>query len=184
MPSLNESSRVLLDAGAMTQAVQRMAREIAARNPAGSDVVLVGIQTGGVHLARQLADHLATIWGSTVPVGQLDISMHRDDLDQHLAPAVHPTAIPFDVAGKTVILVDDVLFSGRTTRAALDALNDFGRPRRIQLAVLIDRGHREVPIGADFVGATLSTAADDRVDVQWGGGAGTAKVVLEKAPGQ
>jgi pyrimidine operon attenuation protein/uracil phosphoribosyltransferase len=160
-----------------------MARDIAARNPEGADVVLVGIQTGGVALARQLAGQLAAIWNGAVPVGQLDISMHRDDLDQHLAPAIHPTAMPFDVTGKTVILVDDVLFSGRTTRAALDALNDLGRPRRVQLAVLIDRGHREIPVGADFVGATLTTAKDDRVDVQWGAEASATKVVLEKADG-
>jgi pyrimidine operon attenuation protein/uracil phosphoribosyltransferase len=183
MPRVNEPSRVLLDAGSIAQAVQRMAREIAARNPPGSDLVLVGIQTGGEQLARQLAHQLAALWGGAVPVGQLDISMHRDDLDQRLAPKVYPTAIPFDIADKTVVLVDDVLFSGRTTRAALDALNDLGRPRRIQLAVLIDRGHRELPIDADFVGATIETAAADRVDVQWGGDPGAAKVVLEKPAG-
>ena len=94
----------------------------------------------------------------TVPTGSLDVSMHRDDLDQRVAPDVHPTVIPFDVTGKTVVLVDDVLFSGRTIRAAMDALNDFGRPARIQLAVLIDRGHRELPIKADFVGKNVPTA--------------------------
>jgi pyrimidine operon attenuation protein/uracil phosphoribosyltransferase len=125
----------------------------------------VGIQRGGVFLARRLAKILADIWGQPTPVGELDVGMHRDDLGQHGAPQMQPTVIPFDISAKTVILVDDVLFSGRTTRAALDALNDFGRPRRIQLAVLIDRGHRELPIKADFVGKNVPTAPDERIDV-------------------
>lgn len=173
-----------MSASAIGLALQRIARGIAARNPNGSEVVLVGIQTGGVLLARQLADRLQAIWGGPVPVGQLDVSMHRDDLDQRLAPHVHPTSIPFDVTGKTVVLVDDVLFSGRTTRAAMDALNDLGRPKRIQLAVLVDRGHRELPIEADFVGRKAPTAASDRVDVRLTEGKGVAKVILEKAPAQ
>ena len=100
-----------------------------------------------------------------VPVGILDVSMHRDDLDQRIAPKVFPTVIPFDVTGKTVVLVDDVLFSGRTTRAAMDALNDFGRPKRIQLAVLVDRGHRELPIKADFVGKNVPTALEEKISL-------------------
>ncbi len=99
----------------------------------------------------------------SVPIGSLDVSMHRDDLDQRAAPKIHPTVIPFDVNGKTVVLVDDVLFSGRTMRAAMDALNDFGRPKKIQLAVLIDRGHRELPIKADFVGKNVPTAANEEI---------------------
>jgi pyrimidine operon attenuation protein/uracil phosphoribosyltransferase len=145
-------------------------------------VVLVGIQTGGVHLARQLAAHLRRTWRQAVPLGQLDVAMHRDDLDRRLAPTVHPTSIPFDVTGQEVILVDDVLCSGRTARAALDALNDLGRPRRVQLAVLVDRPHRELPIQADFVGAALSTRPADRVDVQLVDGNGGSRVLAERAP--
>lgn len=171
-----------MDAAAVRGAVARVAQAIRASNPSGDQVVLVGIQTGGVQLARHLAAELEREWGTPIPVGHLDVTMHRDDLDQRLAPRVHPTAILFDVTGKTVILVDDVLFSGRTTRAAMDALTDLGRPRRIQLAVLVDRGHRELPIEADFVGSTLETGIHDRVDVQLAGTIEDAKVVLEKAP--
>jgi pyrimidine operon attenuation protein / uracil phosphoribosyltransferase len=176
--------RVLMNAQSIDLAVRRMAREVAAQNTSAPEVVLVGIQTGGVCLARQLAVHLEQIWGAPVPVGQLDVSMHRDDLDGRLAPKVHPTSIPFDVTDKTVVLVDDVLFHGRTTRAAMDALNDLGRPRRIQLAVLIDRGHRELPIEADFVGKQIATALTDRIDVQLAERVTASQVVLEKAAPQ
>lgn len=161
------------------EAVGRIANAISCRHAGGSGVVLVGIQTGGVCLARSLAARLAEKWHHPVPVGQLDVAMHRDDLDQRLAPKVHPTSIAFDVSGKRVILVDDVLCSGRTTRAALDALLDLGRPQRVELAVLIDRPHRELPIQADFVGATLETQPEDRVDVQWSDGNGVSQVVIE-----
>jgi pyrimidine operon attenuation protein/uracil phosphoribosyltransferase len=167
-----------MDAAAIRQAVARISRAISTEHKNGVDVVLVGIQTGGVLLAHQLATGLARAWRRPVPVGQLDISMHRDDLHQHLAPNVHPTAIPFDVTGKTVVMVDDVLFSGRTTRAALDALNDFGRPQRIQLAVLIDRGHRELPIRADFVGKTVRTRLEDSIDVRLEGAGRQNQVLL------
>ena len=130
---------------------------------------MVGIQRGGVPLGQRLGALLTGIWGQPVPTGSLDVSMHRDDLDRRVAPNVQPTVIPFDVTGKTVVLVDDVLFSGRTIRAAMDALNDFGRPRRIQLAVLIDRGHRELPIKADFVGKNVPTAHTERVRVRLDG---------------
>ena len=159
-------STLILNAAAIQRALTRIAHEIAERNEAGSEVVLVGIQRGGVPLAQRLGALLTGIWGQPVPTGSLDVSMHRDDLDQRVAPNVQPTVIPFDVTGKTVVLVDDVLFSGRTIRAAMDALNDFGRPRRIQLAVLIDRGHRELPIKADFVGKNVPTARTERVRVR------------------
>lgn len=181
MPKRPSQDRVLMDSRAIDLAVRRIARGVVSHSKQPSDVVLVGIQTGGVLLARLLAGHLAVAWGRPVAVGQLDVAMHRDDLDQRLAPKVHPTAIGFDVTGKTVILVDDVLFSGRTTRAALDALNDLGRPRRIQLAVLIDRGHRELPVEADFVGRRLTTAPEDRVDVRMAVTLAASQVVLEKA---
>ena len=170
-------SIVILDAGAIGRALTRIAHEIAERNEQSSEVVLVGIPAGGDVLARRLGDILSSIWKHPVPVGSLDVSMHRDDLDRRAAPRVHPTVMPFDVNGKTVVLVDDVLFSGRTTRAAMDALNDFGRPKRIQLAVLVDRGHRELPIKADFVGKNVPTAADEIVHVRIGE---KDEVVLER----
>ncbi len=156
---------VILNGAAIQRALTRIAHEIAERTETGQEVVLVGIQRGGVPLGQRLGGLLAGIWGQAVPTGKLDVSMHRDDLDQRAAPNVQPTVIPFDVTGKTVVLVDDVLFSGRTVRAAMDALNDFGRPRRIQLAVLIDRGHRELPIKADFVGKNVPTAVKETVRV-------------------
>ena len=173
-------STLILDAAALQRALTRIAHEIAERNENAAEVALVGIHRGGVFLARRLAGILGGIWAQTVPVGSMDVGMHRDDLDRQPAPTTHPTVIPFDVTGKTVILVDDVLFSGRTTRAALDALADFGRPKRIQLAVLIDRGHRELPIKADFVGKNVPTALNERICVRFREEAGTDEVTLEK----
>jgi pyrimidine operon attenuation protein/uracil phosphoribosyltransferase len=170
-------STVILDAAAIHRALTRIAHEIAERNEVSAEVVLVGIPTGGVPIAERLGKILAEIWKNPVPTGSLDVSMHRDDLDQRAAPKIHPTKIPFDVTGKTVVLVDDVLFSGRTIRAALDALNDFGRPKKIQLAVLIDRGHRDLPIKADFVGKNVPTAVNEKVHVRIGK---KDEVVLER----
>jgi pyrimidine operon attenuation protein/uracil phosphoribosyltransferase len=158
----------------------RIAHEIAERNKTSAEVVLVGIQRGGVPLAGRLSALLSIIWGQPVPVGSLDVSMHRDDLDQRVAPNVHPTVIPFDVTDRTVVLVDDVLFNGRTVRAAMDALNDFGRPKCIQLAVLIDRGHRELPIKVDFVGKNVPTALSEKVRVRLDEPGAEDEVVLEK----
>ena len=172
---------VLLNAGAIQRALVRIAHEIAERNEAAADVVVVGIQRGGVPLAERLASLLAEIWRQPVPIGRLDVSMHRDDLDHRAAPNVHPTVIPFDVTGKTVVLVDDVWFIGRTIRAAMDTLNDFGRPRRIQLAVLIDRGHRELPIKADFVGKNQPTARTEKILVRLNLAGKEDEVVLEKS---
>src|SRR5439155_1968659 len=172
---------VLLSPPALQRVLTRIAHEIAEKNEEDPDLVLVGIQRGGVFLARRLEPILTAILAHPVPLGVLDVSMHRDDLDNHVAPNVHPTNIPVDFNDKTVVLVDDVLFSGRTTRAAMDALNDFGRPRRIQLAVLIDRGHRELPIKADFVGKNVPTAVKERIDVQLKEAGGDDVVYLEKA---
>ncbi|HPU57188.1 MAG TPA: bifunctional pyr operon transcriptional regulator/uracil phosphoribosyltransferase PyrR, partial [Verrucomicrobiota bacterium] len=150
-----------------------------------ADVVLIGIQRGGVPIARRLSRQLAAIWNHPVPCGTLDVGMHRDDLAQRVAPNMHPTEIPFDVTGKTVVLVDDVLFNGRTIRAAMDALNDFGRPQRIQLAVLVDRGHRELPIKADFVGKNVPTSLSETVRVRLDEPGAEDLVVLEKnEPGE
>jgi len=171
---------VILNAPAINRALTRIAHEIAERNDAGTEIVLVGIQRGGVPLAQRLGHLLAGIWGQPMPVGKLDVSMHRDDLDQRVAPDMQPTVIPFDVTGKTVVLVADVLYSGRTIRAAMDALNDFGRPKRIQLAVLVDRGHRELPVKADFVGKNLPTAHAEKVHVRLAETGDPDEVVLEK----
>src|SRR3989440_13067142 len=177
---MSDHPTVLLNAVAIQRALARIAHEIAERNESEKEVVLVGIQRGGVPLAERLSDQLASIWGQRAPTGKLDVSMHRDDLDKRAAPNVQPTVIPFDVTGKTVVLVDDVLFSGRTIRAALDALNDFGRPKRIQLAVLIDRGHRELPIKADFVGKNVPTSISESVSVRLQEEFGEDVVYLEK----
>ena len=156
----------VLDADAMHRSIVRIAHEISERNDGAADVVLVGIADRGDHLAARLAAELRGIAGTDVPVGTLDITFYRDDIGRRAeAPEVHETRIPFDVTDRTVVLVDDVLFSGRTVRAAMDALVDFGRPRAVQLAVLVDRGHRELPIRADFVGKNLPTSRDDRVRV-------------------
>jgi pyrimidine operon attenuation protein/uracil phosphoribosyltransferase len=172
---------VLLNATAMHRVLTRIAHEIAERNDDSKAVALTGVQRGGVLLAERLGESLKSIWGHPVPVGKLDVSMHRDDLAQQPAPNVYPTVIPFDINGKTVVIVDDVLYSGRTARAAMDALNDFGRPSRIQLAVLIDRGHRELPIKPDFVGKNVPTSRGERIDVRLKEEKGEDVVYLEKA---
>ena len=174
-------SAVILSAPAIQRALARIAHEIAERNEAKSDLVLVGVQRGGIFLAQRLSELLRGIWGMTVPLGALDVSMHRDDLDRRLTPHVHPTSMPFDITGKTVVLVDDVLFSGRTVRAALDALNDLGRPHRVQLAVLVDRGHRELPIRADYVGKNVPTSLKEVIEVHLKEMDGEDVVTLEKA---
>lgn len=156
---------VILDAAAIGRALARIAHEIAERNEHSAEVALVGIPARGDVLARRLGNILSDLWKHPVPVGTLDVSMHRDDLDRRAAPKMYPTVMPFDVTGKTVVLVDDVLFSGRTIRAAMDALNDFGRPKKIQLAVLVDRGHRELPVRADFVGKNVPTAPEEKIRV-------------------
>ena len=157
---------IILDAAGMHRALARIAHEIAERNESSSEVVLVGVQRGGVHLARRLASVLNGIWAHPVPVGSLDVAMHRDDLDRQMAPKVHPTEISFDITGKTIVLVD--------------ALNDLGRPKRIQLAVLVDRGHRELPIKADFVGKNVPTSLSERIDVLLREADGQDLVCLEK----
>jgi pyrimidine operon attenuation protein/uracil phosphoribosyltransferase len=177
MPETN----VILNAQAIQRALTRIAHEIAERNEKSTEVVLVGIPVGGDDLAKRLSAILASIWQHSVPVGILDVTLHRDDLDQRAAPKIFPTVIPFDVTGKTVVLVDDVLFTGRTTRAAMDALNDFGRPKKIQLAALVDRGHRELPIKADFVGKNMPTELAEKISVRLTeNGAGEDEVVLER----
>lgn len=156
----------IMDARAMERAISRIAHEIIEKNKGAADMVLIGIQRRGVPLARQLAQCIKKAEGIDVPVGVLDITFYRDDLsllNEH--PVLKGTDIPFSVTGLTVVLVDDVLFTGRTARAALDALTDNGRSRAIQLAVLIDRGHRELPIRADFVGKNIPTSHSEMIAV-------------------
>ncbi len=173
-------STLILNALGIQRALTRIAHEITERNETMTDVVLIGIQRGGVPLAHRLGTILGSILNQPVPVGSLDVNMHRDDLDQRAAPKIHPTQIPFDVNGKIVVLVDDVLFSGRTIRAAMDALNDFGRPRKIQLAVLVDRGHRDLPIKADFVGKNQPTSLAEKVQVRFDEPGHANEVILHR----
>ena len=156
----------LMDPVEIRRATTRIAHEILERNKGAGHLALVGIAARGDDLARRLAAEIQRIEGASVPVGVLDITFYRDDIGMRReAPEVHETRIPFDITRRTVVLVDDVLFTGRTIRAAMDALVDFGRPRAIQLAVLIDRGHRELPIRADFVGKNVPTRQDENVRV-------------------
>lgn len=161
--------RVLMDHDAIRRALTRIAHEIIERNKGVAHLMLVGIKTRGVPLARRLADKIAQIEGERLPVGELDITLYRDDLtykSEDEQPLVKAGTFPVDITGKTVVLVDDVLYTGRTVRAALDALIDRGRPGRIQLAVLVDRGHRELPIRPDFVGKNVPTSREEQIVVQ------------------
>jgi pyrimidine operon attenuation protein/uracil phosphoribosyltransferase len=159
-------TRPVLEAPDIARALTRIAHEILERNKGADGVVLLGIPTRGVALARRLAQRMTEVEGAAVPVGSLDITMYRDDLRMRPARALERTELPGGgVDGQTVVLVDDVLFSGRTVRAALDALNDLGRPAAVQLAVLVDRGHRQLPIRADFVGKNLPTSTREIVRV-------------------
>ncbi|MBT2481277.1 bifunctional pyr operon transcriptional regulator/uracil phosphoribosyltransferase PyrR [Streptomyces sp. ISL-94] len=162
-----DAARSVLEAQDIARVLTRIAHEIVERAKGADDVVLLGIPTRGVYLARRLAAKLEEITGTKIPVGSLDITMYRDDLRMKPARAIGRTEIPGDdLDGRLVVLVDDVLFSGRTIRAALDALGDLGRPRAVQLAVLVDRGHRELPIRADYVGKNLPTSLRETVKVQ------------------
>jgi pyrimidine operon attenuation protein/uracil phosphoribosyltransferase len=160
------TSRVVLDSSDIHRALTRIAHEILERNRGSDDDILLGIPSRGVPLARRIAAAMAAIEGDDVPAGSLDITMYRDDLRLRPARALESTDIPpGGIDGAIVVLVDDVLYSGRTVRAALDALNDVGRPRAVQLAVLVDRGHRELPIRPDFVGKNLPTSLTETVQV-------------------
>jgi pyrimidine operon attenuation protein/uracil phosphoribosyltransferase len=161
------TGRVVLDARDVSRALTRISHEILERNRGSSDLVLLGIPTRGVHLAERIAAKISEVEGIDVAVGSLDVTMYRDDLRMRPARALLPTEIPADgIDDKTVVLVDDVLYSGRTIRAALDAMNDIGRPRAVRLAVLVDRGHRDLPIRADFVGKNLPTSHTETVAVR------------------
>ncbi len=158
---------IIMDARQIDRALSRIAHEIVERNQGTGDLLLVGIRSRGVPLATSLHDKILEFEGADVPTGSVDITLYRDDLSQIAPnPVVQATELDFEIEGKVVVLVDDVLFTGRTIRAALDAIIDYGRPRAIQLAVLIDRGHREFPIRADFVGKNVPTALTEVIKVQ------------------
>ena len=155
----------VFEAADLKRAITRIAHEIVERNHGAEDLVLVGLYTRGVVVARRLAEAIASFEGIEVPVGTLDVSFYRDDIGLRPVSPLGPTEVPVDVTGRVMVLADDVLFTGRTARSALDAVVDFGRPRAVQLAVLVDRGHRELPIRADYVGKNLPTKWDEDVRV-------------------
>jgi len=177
--------KTIMSEADIRRALVRIAHEISERNQGVQDLVLVGMRTRGVPLARRLAQTLRELEGVGVPLGELDITLYRDDLTLHsLQPVVRRTDIPVNITGKRVILVDDVLYTGRSVRAALDAVIDFGRPQSIQLAVLVDRGHRELPIRPDFVGKNLPTSRDEEVRVLLLEVDGRDDVVIAKRNGE
>ncbi|MBW8065476.1 MAG: bifunctional pyr operon transcriptional regulator/uracil phosphoribosyltransferase PyrR [Nitrospira sp.] len=162
----HQQEKLVMDSNDVARALTRIAHEILERNKGTQDLALVGIRTGGVHLAHRLAKRIRDIERTDVPIGELDITLYRDDLavrkDQ---PVLRKTTIPFNISGLKVVLVDDVLFTGRTIRAAMDGLIDLGRPAEIQLAVLVDRGHRQLPIKASYIGKNLPTSREENVRV-------------------
>jgi pyrimidine operon attenuation protein/uracil phosphoribosyltransferase len=174
---------VVMDADRIGRTLTRIAHEIVERNKGIEDLAIIGVRRRGVPIARRLAQTLREITGHDLPTGALDITMYRDDLMRHAVgpqPVVRRTEIPFSIDNRGILLVDDVLYTGRTTRAALDALIDFGRPRSIQLIVLVDRGHRELPIKADYVGKNLPTSASESVQVRLQETDGQDEVILEQ----
>jgi len=180
MPQFTEKA-VLMDGEAIRRSLVRISHEIVEKNKGVENIVLVGIRTRGVPIAERLADAIEKIEGERPPVGVLDITLYRDDLSTlDYQPVVRTTELPVDISGKIVVLVDDVLYTGRTIRAALDAVIDMGRPTTIQLAVLIDRGHRELPIRADFVGKNVPTSSHEVVSVQLESVDGAEKVVIRE----
>jgi pyrimidine operon attenuation protein / uracil phosphoribosyltransferase len=159
--------KVIMTSDDIRRTLARVAHEIIERNRSMADLVLVGMRTRGVPLAQRLASNIKTFEGTDIPVGALDISLYRDDLDSRdFKPVVHGTQIPVNIDGKTIVLVDDVLYTGRSTRAAMDALIDQGRPSTIQLAVLVDRGHRELPIRADYIGKNIPSSRSEKIKVE------------------
>jgi pyrimidine operon attenuation protein/uracil phosphoribosyltransferase len=178
------SPKIVLDGDAVSRALTRIAHEIAERDARHGPIVIVGIYRRGVHLARRLAPQVSELIGEEVALGMLDIAFYRDDYGTRPSnPVVHSTEVDVDLTDKTVVLVDDVLYTGRTTRAAIDALFDLGRPGRVRLAVLVDRGHRELPLRPDFVGKNIPTSSDERVHVHLTELDGTDEVTVELAEG-
>lgn len=181
MGGLMSKTTTILDASDIERILNRICHEILEKHKGAANLVLVGIHTRGVHLARRLAAKIQALEGITPAIGEIDITLYRDDWTRiGPQPVVQATRIPFSVDGRHIILADDVLFTGRTTRAALDALMDFGRPGRIELAVLVDRGHRELPIQADYVGKLVETRRSQTVNVMFAEQDGEDRVVIVK----
>ena len=178
--SVTDGATKVMDENEIRRALRRIAHEIIERNKGAENLVIIGVQSRGVPMAQRLAELMSEIEGVDVPVGSLNVALYRDDYATRSARTISSSEIPFDVADKNVILVDEVLFTGRTTRAALDAIMDLGRPAVIQLAVLIDRGHRELPIRADYVGKNLPTAVKESVEVHWVETKGEDAVMIAK----
>jgi len=177
-----EQERLIMDAGDIARALTRVAHEILERNKGVKNLALVGIRTGGVYLAHRLAKRVQDIEQAPVPIGELDITLYRDDLSlRKEQPVLRTTSVPFDISDKIVVLVDDVLFTGRTIRAAMDGLMDLGRPAEIQLAVLVDRGHRQLPIKANYIGKNLPTSREENVQVLLDEAGEDDRVVILKA---
>jgi pyrimidine operon attenuation protein/uracil phosphoribosyltransferase len=182
MSSGRQQERLVMESGDMARAMTRIAHEILERNKGVKDVALVGIRTGGVHLAHRLARRIQDIEGAPVPIGELDITLYRDDLAlRKEQPVLRRTSVPFDISGKIIVLVDDVLFTGRTIRAAMDGLIDLGRPAEIQLAVLVDRGHRQLPIKATYIGKNIPTSREENIHVLLEEAGEDDRVVILKA---
>jgi pyrimidine operon attenuation protein / uracil phosphoribosyltransferase len=177
-PAEGENRKKLLSADDIRRAVARLAHEVVERNQGVESLVLVGLRTRGIPLARRLQQRILEFEGAEVPLGELDITLYRDDVHQRAPRSLSPTSIPVDISDKTVVLVDDVLYTGRTIRAALDALIDLGRPRAIQLVCLVDRGHRELPIRPDYVGKNVPTSHQEKVAVRLEETDGLDEVVL------
>ena len=177
-----QQERLVMESGDMTRAMTRIAHEILERNKGVKDLALVGIRTGGVHLAHRLARRIQDIEGAAIPIGELDITLYRDDLAlRKEQPILRRTSVPFDISGKIIVLVDDVLFTGRTIRAAMDGLIDLGRPAEIQLAVLVDRGHRQLPIKATYIGKNIPTSREENIHVLLEEAGDDDRVVIVKA---
>lgn len=181
----NGSERVIMTGSDLRRAVARIAHEIVERNRGIDDLILLGIQTRGVPLARRLQAKLNELEGAMVPLGELDITLYRDDFGRRrLKSSLGRSNVPVSLSDRVVILVDDVMYTGRSVRAALDAVMDYGRPSSIQLAVLVDRGHRELPIRADYVGKNVPTARDETVQVHLDETDGTDEVVIKRSIGR
>lgn len=182
MPTEHNDDKLIMEAGDIARALSRIAHEILERNKGVRNLGLVGIRTGGVYLAHRLAKRIQGIEGVQVPIGELDITLYRDDLAlRKNQPVLRKTSVPFDMADKVVVLVDDVLFTGRTIRAAMDGLMDLGRPGEIQLAVLVDRGHRQLPIRANYIGKNLPTSRGEKVQVLLEENGEEDRVVISKS---
>jgi pyrimidine operon attenuation protein/uracil phosphoribosyltransferase len=179
-----DQEKVLYTEDEMRRAISRMAHEVVERNSGANDLVLIGLRTRGGPLARRLAARIGELEGIRVPVAELDITGHRDDLGERPRQREEPEPLGVEVQGKVVVLVDDVLFTGRSARAALDALLDYGRPRKVQLAVLVDRGHRELPIRADYVGKNVPTSHTESIGVRLSETDGYDAVALRREPEQ